>query len=169
MQTSFTIEEPAVSLSFRLPFLVAGLAGLALGLKGLVQAVSILSGHTPWPEYFAMGTLITIVALGLGSLCAWVFFVPSKTVVLDAAARVVRVDFRYPFGFRRQDDFPLGDLPDPEVLWHKDADQSEGGFWELKLTLPDGRKLVKSARTPNLDHQKQEAEAWKAQILAMRP
>ena len=57
MKTTF--EEPVVTLSLRLPFLVAGLAGLALGLTGLVRALPILGGQAPWPKHFLIGALIT--------------------------------------------------------------------------------------------------------------
>ncbi len=115
--------------------------------------INYLTAEPSWPSHFAFGMLITLVAAIFGCLFTWVFFIPSKKLVIDTAAQAVHVTYRYPFGFRQDDVFALGDISPPDVVWHKNVDSAEGGFWELKLTLPDGRSITRSSVSPSLTKQ----------------
>lgn len=168
MQASITIENPADALWSRLLFLVFGLLSLGLGLRGLVQLGDILIGNAPWPTHFVWGLLITILAISFGCVFTWVFFIPSKKVVIDATSQSVRAVYQFPFGLRREDAFALEDVNPPEMVWHKNSEYSDGGFWEMKLALPDGRVVTRSPETPNLAKQKIQIEAWQAEIQTMR-
>ncbi len=172
MRQSFTILQPAVPLSFRLPLLIGGLLLLAFGLVGLVRAgpilVAGLFGETPWPPHFAIGSLVTLVATGLGVAMIRPCLFPETTVVFDASTQEVRVTERYPFGIRRRAAFAFADMRPPEVFWHKDQEYSVGGYWELKVTFPDGRTVTRAPDAVRQSDQKDQAEAWRAEILRMR-
>ena len=168
MRASFTIEEPAVSNPSRAIFLIVGLLLFGLGLLGVFRLAGILLGLQPWPTHPGMGGLITISALGLGCAFVWGFFIPSKTVVIDAAAQVVRFAYRYPFGISRNDTFALEEVSPPEMVWHRNSEYADGGFWKLKLTLPDGRSVSRCPDSPNLTQQKKQIEGWQAEIQALR-
>ncbi len=172
MRDTFTIEEPALPLSFRLPLLIGGLMLLALGLVGLVRGTAILIGNlgdeTQWPTHFALGSLITLVATGLGVAMIRLCLFPARKIVFDASAQEVRVAALYLFGIRRTAAFAFTDVRPPEVVWHKNQEYSVGGYWELRVTLRDGRTIRRAPDAVLLSDQKEQAEAWLAEILQMR-
>ncbi len=171
MRDTFTFEEPAVPLSFRLPLLIAALLLLALGLLGLVRGSAILFSslerETSQPTHFAIGWLVTLAATGLGVAMIRPCFIPDRKVVFDASAQEVRVAERYPFGIQRNAVFALADVRRPEVVWRKDQEFAYGGSWELKVTLPDGRTIKRASSDARPSKQKEQAEAWLAEILRM--
>lgn len=171
MRDSFTFEEPAVPLSFRLPLLIVALLLLALGLLGLVRGSAILigslGGETPRPTHSVIGWLVTAAATGLGLAMIRPGFIPDRKVVFDASAQEVRVAEKYPFGIRRKAVFALTDVRPPEIVWHKDQEYSDGGYWELKVILPDGRTIRRASGDARPSKQREQAEAWLEEILRM--
>lgn len=173
MQASFTFEEPAPSLFFQVSLLIFGLLCFGLGLTGLAQAgaflLEALAGEPTWPEHTGPVMLLILALLGFGGLFLWAFSVPSKKAVLDASAQTVHVVYQYPFRIRRDRVYALRDVDPPEIVWNRNSEYSDGGFWELKLTLPDGRSIVRTPNLPRTSDQLKQAEAWKTEIAAMCP
>ena len=162
------IKEPADPFKTRLPFLIFGMLSLGIGALGLFQFAQILAGARAWPELWGWGLAITLLALCFGGVFAWVFFIPAKTVEIDRSSQEVRYLFAYPFGLRRTGSFPLRDVGPARVEWQPNSDLADGGYWQLELSLPDGRTIKRVPRIIDPDGQKKEADTWKAEIEAMR-
>ncbi len=172
MPKTFTMEERAVPLHWGLMCLVAGLLSLAFGLSLLadltIDTIGFLFGKADFPEHYIAFPFAIVIATPLGVLYVWAFINPSKKVVFDAATQEVHVRYRYPFGFERDDVFALGDTRPPEVVWHRNSDYSEDGYWKLTVTLPDGRVVKHRPPAFKAADQKEQAKAWQAEIEAMR-
>jgi hypothetical protein len=172
MPKTFTIEERAVQLHWGLMSAVIGLLFLAFGLSLLVDltidTIGFLLGKADAPEHYSAFPFAIMITIPLGVLLVWVFINPSKRVVFDAATQEVRVRYRYPFGFTRNDVFAFRDISPAKVVWQRNSDHSEDGYWKLTVTLPDGRVVKRLPRDFKAADQKEQGKAWQDEIEAMR-
>lgn len=172
MPKTVTIEERAVPWFWALMSGVIGLMFLAFGfwlfVTLTIDTLRFFFGNAPPPEHYVLFPFGIIISILLGAMLVWVFINPSKKVVFDAATQDVRVKYRYLFGYTRNDVFALKEIGQPEVVWHKNSDYSEGGYWKLTVTLPDGRKVERRPLDSTTADQEEQAKVWRAEIEAIR-
>lgn len=172
MQRSFVIEEFPAPLGFRIASLAFGIPAVGLGLLALVLGGIAVFRATfadaPWPPHFALIMAVFLLSGALGVLFIRIFIDPVKTLTIDAATQEARLTLLYPFGIRRKEVFPLAEMDPPEVTWQRDSDNSENGYWQLAVTLPNGRVVKRTPDNVKAVDQKQQADAWEAEIHALR-
>ncbi|MGH1370379.1 MAG: hypothetical protein ACRBCL_17380 [Maritimibacter sp.] len=172
MPKTITIEERAVPWFLGLMSGGIGLMFLAFGFSLLVKltidSLRFFFGKANAPEHFIAFPFFIVISILLGVLLVWVFINPSKKVVFDAATQDVSVKYRYPFGYTRNDVFALKEIGQPEVVWHRNSDYSEDGYWKLTVTLPDGRKVERRPLDSTTTDQEEQAKVWRAEIEAIR-
>jgi hypothetical protein len=95
------------------------------------------------------------------------FFLPAKEVTFDARRKEVRFAFEYACGIRRSGAFPIARAT-TQVIWRKNSEYTDGGFWALLVTLPDRRKITRAPSDPNTTAQKAQVQAWQTLIKAMQ-
>ncbi|MGR3511743.1 MAG: hypothetical protein ACU0GG_03195 [Paracoccaceae bacterium] len=167
-QTVITLEKGRTPLSFRLPALLFGLCAFPLGVLALVQTVlasiDILLGR-PFEGMFWLGPLFAAFCLPIGGAFIWCFFVPGETLEFDPDSKTLTSTRRYPFGREKVDRIPLSDLAPPEVVWIKDSDEREHGYWALRLLLPPKRLFDHKIPSRTVEKQKQATELLRDNIV----
>ena len=170
MNPSITITKDTFSLSFRLPFLLVGMLFFSFGIFATAKVVlalfDIALGRA-FEGYFMLGVAIALGFTLLGAAGIWTFFIPKEVIVFDGLAGTVTSERRYPFGLARRKSFDLAKMTAPEVVWLKDHDRTDGGYWALKLMLPDGRKVTCPQDANFRADEKMAAEGQRDSILKL--
>ena len=170
MQQLFKIEQKTFSFSFRLPLLVAGLPIFVFGIYGLLQLflalTSLRSGNT-LPEGVYLGVVVSTMSVIIGAPMVWCFFIPDKTITFNIEKSTFDMILNYPFGLCRTKAYEINSV-NPELTWHRDLEFSQGGYWTLKVTFPDGRSIERVPEAINLSEQKEKAEIWRNEIIALQ-
>jgi len=170
IQPPIGIEQCAFPLLIRLPFLIVASGFFLLGIYACLHVIWALIDAmigVALPKGFLFGVAISVVFTGLGAMAMWVFFIPAKVVIFNTSQKTAELTQRYPFGIKLYRVYKFCDIQAPEVSWHRDAEYMDGGFWELILTLPDGRSIPCVPNALNLSEQKEQAEQWRDSIIEL--
>ena len=138
------LTNEAVSPSFRVPFAIVGVLALALGLFSSAQVVVALLDMAlgrPVEGSLLIGVAIALPFTVLGTAFVWVYFIPEEVMVFDGAERSLTSTRRFPFGVIREMSFDLNRSAVPELVWERNSDATDGGYWTLTFELPDGRMV----------------------------
>lgn len=165
-----TLTKGRVALDFRIAALVFGLCALPVGLFATFQTlqatVDILLGR-PFEGYYWLGPLFSIAFTGLGAAFLWSFFMPGETLEFDPETKTLTSTRLYAFKRTRVENFPLAALKPPEVVWVRDADARENGYWVVRIEIPPRRIFDHKPHAHSAARQKDATEILRDNILAL--
>lgn len=168
MTDTIMIETGGAPLSFRLLSLIFGLIFFPLGLYGSAQVVlatiDVLRDR-PVEGSFLIGTFVSLISVVVGGGAIWLFFIPDEVLVFDGKMQTLTSTRTYPLGRVRTRVFDFAEVPAPEVVWTKNSDLSDGGSWDVKITLPGGRAIKHMPPARSTMAQKSAAETLRRNIL----
>ena len=170
MRQIVEISLPRPPLALRAFFAAGGVPLTLIGLVAGYQTIGAIFTRLMGGEIegsLTLGIVIALAFTGIGGAVLYVFFVPTDHLRLDASARRADLTRSYPFGVVRKRRYDLGALPMPEVVWVRDTDEREGGFWKLRVTLPDGRHVWQRALNVSEAENKIELERLRDEIAAL--
>ena len=167
MCAPLVIERPALSDPARLSVLVVAVPVLAFGLLCAFRVAAALA-RPGTPENLWLGVALAVAPLALGALCLFGAFKPHLRATFDPGRGQVHLRFAYPFGLRQERTFPLSQIGVPEAAWVRDADHLAGGYWEVRIAMPDGFVVRRACPGGPPSDRRAEALAWRDAIAAMR-
>lgn len=110
--------------------------------------------------------MIGLVFTLVGSLAIWAFVEPTLPLTFNGKTRVATYVKSYPFGIKRTVLFKFEEFADPEAVWVSDTDHRNGGYWALKVTLPNG-KVMKKWHFHYEPQEKAKVHDWRDELLGL--
>lgn len=170
MPNTVKLVRDTFALRIRLPFLLLGLPFLGLGLFAsakVVLAIIDLALGRPFEGNFLIGFLLAATFTLVGGACVAAFFLPNRVMVFDGDTKVLTYTRVFPFDIKRAATFAFATLPWPEAVWIEDSDRANGGYWVLKVILPNKRSVIFPTDGDWPSQQRYEAEVLRDEILAL--